>query len=149
MQVYLNDEKLEVKLQWKFTSVNRDGRPNLDFIGRSIFTIVTVTDFRDKVSICLWERRQGGYALSWTTLLDNKISQQCAVMMCLSDVMDHIEDICASLLRQSNRWTETFVPSPNSLMVFIADLQRHTNFQRIFAAVAGEALAHCDKWNSA
>ncbi len=129
---------------WAFTSLPRARRSSLNFMGKCTFTLCKQTDYGDFAKISLWERRQGDFTLGWTVLDDKKIVSQGTILKCLSDVMDHIEDICISRTGTAESCIATSVQSQHALFSFIIDQQRHASFQRIFASLAGEALAICD-----
>lgn len=133
-------------LDWDAVSLPRVGKKGLNFSGKLLFGIDRRVDSEVVASISLWERQTGGYTLAWTACVDDKIMRNAVVLTSLSDVMDHLEDTCASQVCHSSAGFDDFPASDCAILPFISNLHRRSHFQLVFAAMAGEALSVWDSW---
>ncbi len=140
------DRPAEISASWGQACLPRAGKSDLRFAGRRLFWLDRPCESGPNASIALWEQKKGGYALGWTTFHDGQIVPQAVVLASLSDVMDHLEDTCASLGRDPITCPDDLSTSQFSLLAFISDVKHRASFQRSFTAIASEALSVWDVW---
>lgn len=131
---------------WCDVTLHRFTRPDIQFSGRRIYVIERAVNRILLAHISLWKARKGGFVLSWSDLSDGSIVRYAVKLKSLSDVMDHLEDICASQMALADApWLHARGWQTMTL-TFVSDLQKKMGFQRIFLAIASEALSVWDGW---
>ncbi len=116
------------RLDWESLAVPGSGKPDLQFSGKNLFAIEQRTDGELHASICLMERKKGGFALAWAAFTNDRLLRHAVVLSSLSDVMDHLEDSCVPRNDPATVGQNDMPPSQNGLLSYISELQRITNF---------------------
>ena len=131
---------------WMPVTVPRIGKTSLSFWGHRLFHVSRKCDAETLIWITLWKKQDGGYVISWSALGAIKIHSKAASLLSLSDVMDHLEDVCATLSAEMNAPQSDWKSAQASPLDFISDLLRRANYHRTFLSIASIALERWDSW---
>lgn len=117
---------------WVMVQLPRQDGPPLRFKGRQRFEWS-----RGDLSVSLWERKRGGFVVSYTVIVGDLLRDDAASVATLIDVADHLEMLCQAPWEAAVNVSMPALPLAGTL--------RHMQYHHTFPLLVGDVLASLDQ----
>lgn len=118
---------------WEEVIATRVDRPPVKFAGRQITHHWARIFSGEVLAITLWERSKSGYQVLFTAFVAGELRTDSVAVDSILEAITFLEDNCAHPMSGAAQ-TDQLIDS-------VLHLYRSMTYSRIFAALAGEALA--------